>query len=127
MIDDNWGNGGPACCGPDSRMLLAVAAWLLMPLFRARARRRLYADGMTGDITAVAALIIALTGLLGALAGFLSLFRRVEAVHVLVNSQLAAMMTRVDQLTGALQGAGVAVPPRLSGEEGRGPRPGGQR
>jgi hypothetical protein len=36
MIDDNWGNGGPACCGPDSRMLLAVAAWLLMPLFRAR-------------------------------------------------------------------------------------------
>jgi hypothetical protein len=82
---------------------------------------------MTGDITAVAALIIALTGLLGALAGFLSLFRRVEAVHVLVNSQLAAMMTRVDQLTGALQGAGVAVPPRLSGEEGPGPRSGGQR
>jgi hypothetical protein len=62
-------------------------------------------------------LIIALTGLLGAVLGIIGLFRKVQAVHVLVNSQLTAMMKRVDQLTGVLQGAGLEVPGRLNGED----------
>jgi hypothetical protein len=70
-------------------------------------------------VSGVVALIIALTGLLGALAGLIALFRKVKEVHVLVNSQLSAMMQRVDQLTGVLQGAGLTVPGRLgTGEAG---------
>jgi hypothetical protein len=68
-------------------------------------------------MTGVIALIVALTGLLGALGGLIALFRKVQAVHVLVNSQLSAMMQRVDQLTGVLQGAGLQVPDRLGGGE----------
>ena len=70
-------------------------------------------------MTGVIALIVALTGLLGALGGLIALFRKVQAVHVLVNSQLSTMMQRVDQLTGVLQGAGLQVPDRLGrGETG---------
>ena len=58
-------------------------------------------------------LILALTGLLSAIAGIIGLFRKVKAVHLLVNSQLSEMITRVEQLTGVLQGAGVDVPDRL--------------
>jgi hypothetical protein len=42
------------------------------------------------------------------------LFRKVQAVHVLVNSQLTKMVSRVEQLTGVLQGAGLDVPDRLT-------------
>ena len=64
----------------------------------------------------IVALIVALTGLLGAVTGIIVLFRKVQAVHVLVNSQLSAMMKRVEQLTGVLQGAGLEVPKRLNSE-----------
>jgi len=67
------------------------------------------------------ALIVALTGLLSAVAGIIALFRKVQAVHVLVNSQLKTVMQRVDQLTGVIQGAGLEVPGRLDGEEGKPP------
>ena len=70
-------------------------------------------------MTGVIALIVALTGLLGALGGLIALFHKVQAVHVLVNSQLSTVMQRVDQLTGVLQGAGLQVPDRLGhGETG---------
>jgi hypothetical protein len=69
-------------------------------------------------VNGVVALIVALTGLLGALAGIIALFRKVAAVHVLVNSQLKTVMQRVDQLTGVIQGAGLEVPGRLNGEDG---------
>jgi hypothetical protein len=62
------------------------------------------------------ALIVALTGLIGAVGGIIATLRRVQAVHVLVNSQLTGMMKRVDQLTGVLQGAGLVVPDRLNGD-----------
>ena len=60
------------------------------------------------------ALITALTGLLIAVIGLIGLFRKVQAVHVLVNSQLSKMISRVEQLTGVLQGAGLDVPDRLT-------------
>ena len=63
----------------------------------------------------VIALIVALTGLLGAVAGLIALFRRVQAVHVLVNSQLKTVMQRVDQLTGVIREAGLEVPERPDG------------
>jgi hypothetical protein len=59
------------------------------------------------------ALVISVTGLLSAIAGLVGLFRKVQAVHVLVNSQLSKMISRVEQLTGVLQGAGLDVPPRI--------------
>jgi len=63
------------------------------------------------------AVVVALTGLLGAVGALVALFRKVQAVHVLVNSQLHDMMQRVDQLTGVLQGAGLQVPGRLGTDE----------
>jgi len=63
---------------------------------------------MSGTI----AFIVAVTGLVGAVAGLLALFRKVAAVHVLVNSQLSRMVVRVEQLTRALQDAGIDVPDR---------------
>jgi hypothetical protein len=44
--------------------------------------------------------------------GFLSTRRKVAEVHVLVNSQLHDVLDRVAQLTGALEHAGVDVPPK---------------
>jgi hypothetical protein len=44
-------------------------------------------------------------------------------VHVLVNSQLSKMVTRVEQLTGVLQGAGLDVPDRLINGEAHPPAP----
>jgi hypothetical protein len=79
-------------------------------------------------VNGVVALIVALTGLLGALAGIIALFRgqranhvetlaKVDEVHTLVNSQSKEMTRRIDQLTGVLQGAGLEVPGRLNGED----------
>lgn len=68
-------------------------------------------------MSGVIALIVAVAGLLGAVAGIIGLFRKVAAVHVLVNSQLTATMQRVEQLTGVLRDAGLAVPDR-PGEAG---------
>jgi hypothetical protein len=58
-------------------------------------------------------LLVALTGLLSAIAGIAGLFVKVKAVHSLVNSQLDRMITRVEQLTGVLQGANIDVPHEL--------------
>jgi hypothetical protein len=65
-------------------------------------------------VTSTIALIVALTGLISAVTGLVVLFRKVQAVHVLVNSQLTKMVSRVEQLTGVLQGAGLDVPDRLT-------------
>jgi hypothetical protein len=67
-------------------------------------------------MSGVIALIVALTGLLGAAGTLVALFRKTSAVHELVNSNMRDMTKRVDQLTGALQGAGVDIPKRLNGE-----------
>jgi hypothetical protein len=72
-------------------------------------------------MSGVIALIVALTGLIGAVGGLIALLRKVQAVHVLVNSQLKTVMQRVDQLTGVLQGAGLQVPPRINGGEKKPP------
>jgi hypothetical protein len=40
----------------------------------------------------------------------------VQEVHVLVNSQLQAVVARVTQLITAMEKAGVAVPPNMNGE-----------
>jgi hypothetical protein len=69
------------------------------------------------------ALIVAVTGLLGAVGGLIALFLKVKEVHVLVNSQSKEMTKRIDQLQGVLQGAGLAVPDRLNGEPGSLPVP----
>ena len=70
-------------------------------------------------MSGIIALIVALTGLIGAIGGLIALFRKVAAVHVLVNSNMKDLMQRVDQLTGVLQGAGLQVPDRIGhGEAG---------
>lgn len=74
-------------------------------------------------MSATVALIIAMTGLITAVGGIVGLFVKVQAVHVLVNSQLSKMVTRVEQLTGVLQGAGLDVPDRLINGEAHPPAP----
>ena len=49
------------------------------------------------------------------LAGTLRNQRQITQVHVLVNSQLHAVLDRVSQLTATLEQAGVDVPPRPDG------------
>lgn len=72
------------------------------------------------------ALIIALTGLVGAVGGIIALFVKAHAtsvqvtqvhsqvteVHSLVNNQLDRQLTYNQQLAAALTSAGVAVPPQ---------------
>ena len=56
---------------------------------------------------------------LTALIGFVVSLRKIQAVHVLVNSQLHEVLARVTQLTGTLEAAGVDVPdPPAHGEAG---------
>jgi hypothetical protein len=43
--------------------------------------------------------------------GFVSAHRKIGEVHVLVNSQLTAVVERVSLLTATLERAGVEVPP----------------
>jgi hypothetical protein len=43
-------------------------------------------------------------------AGLAGLRRKVQEVHVLVNSQLTTVLERVTQLTGSLEAAGIDVP-----------------
>lgn len=49
---------------------------------------------------------------LSSVVGFWQTRRKIREVHVLVNSQLHAVLDRVTQLTGTLHEAGVAVPPK---------------
>lgn len=72
------------------------------------------------------ALIIALTGLIGAIGGIIALFVKARStsaqvtqvkvmvgdVHALVNNQLDRQLTYNQQLAAALTSAGVAVPPQ---------------
>jgi hypothetical protein len=56
---------------------------------------------------------------LTAVIGFLQTRRKLTEIHVLVNSQLHDVLTRVTQLTGTLEAAGVDVPdPPGHGEQG---------
>jgi hypothetical protein len=48
---------------------------------------------------------------------------KAEEIHVLVNSQLQAVVARVSQLIDALEHAGVAVPPNKNGAGGSGDTP----
>jgi hypothetical protein len=65
--------------------------------------------------------IVLATGMvtfLTALIGFVVSLRKIQAVHVLVNAQLHDVLARVAQLTGTLEDAGVAVPPKPGAGEG---------
>jgi len=55
-------------------------------------------------------LAVAVLTFLTAAVGFMMSFRRIQAVHLLVNSQLHDLLARVTQLTDALTAAGVDVP-----------------
>jgi len=54
--------------------------------------------------------------------GFLVSLRKIQAVHVLVNSQLHDVLMRVTQLTGTLHSAGVDVPAPAAGHGEAGER-----
>lgn len=70
-------------------------------------------------MSGVIALIVAVTGLVAAVTGLIALFRKVQQVHVLVNSNMQELDMRVTQLTAALTQAGVDVPkPPGQGEAG---------
>jgi hypothetical protein len=65
-----------------------------------------------------------LLGFLTAVVGFLILFKKVQQVHVLVNSNLTKVMARLGieqerstQLHDTLASAGVEIPPRPSQEK----------
>lgn len=66
--------------------------------------------------------VVAVATLITALLGIAGLFRKVKEIHVLVNSQLSQMMARVEQLTKAMEAAGMQVPPRPG--DGDTPKPG---
>jgi len=64
-------------------------------------------------MSSILTLLIGLVGLLTAVTTYLSVKngRRIEQVHVIVNSRMTAVLERVDQLTEALEGSDTAVPP----------------
>jgi hypothetical protein len=71
------------------------------------------------------ALITALATLLGTVVALIQVFRKVKQVHVLVNSNLTAVMDKLGieqdrsaQLTSALDAGGVPVPPKPPAREG---------
>ena len=75
-------------------------------------------------MSGVIALIVAVTGLLGAAAALIALFRKQQQIHVLVNSQLHQVLSRVTQLTDTLNKAGIDVPAAPGhGEAGGPPEP----
>jgi hypothetical protein len=72
---------------------------------------------VSGDIAAITALVVALTGLIGGIAAFVPIVRRqkatqatVEATHKLVNGAHTAMVAYQGQLVDALERGGVTVP-----------------
>jgi hypothetical protein len=64
-------------------------------------------------VSAVLAVIASAAVVLGFITALLGLGarRRIQEVHVLVNSQLSGVVARVAQLTAAMQAAGLDVPP----------------
>jgi hypothetical protein len=54
--------------------------------------------------------IIAAVGALASVIGVIVALRRVQQVHVIVNSQNTELRERVEQLAGALQASGVEIP-----------------
>jgi hypothetical protein len=64
---------------------------------------------VSAALTVIASAAVVL-GFITALLG-LSARRRIQEVHVLVNSQLSDVLARVVQLTAALDAGGVDVPP----------------
>jgi hypothetical protein len=69
------------------------------------------------------ALAVSVITLATAVVGLVTVLRKVQAVHVLVNSQLSSVLGRVDQLTRALTNAGVDVPRSLPVPPGPVPGP----
>jgi hypothetical protein len=71
-------------------------------------------SSVAGIITASASLFIALGGAVGAVTVLIPQLRalkaKVEGVHDIVNSQRSAMVTRINELKGALEAAHVPVP-----------------
>jgi hypothetical protein len=71
-------------------------------------------------LAVVAALAVAM-GMVTAVIGLVNQHKitdtrvKVQEVHVLVNSQLQAVVARVSQLIEAMEKAGVAVPPNKNG------------
>lgn len=61
-------------------------------------------------VTAAVVLVTAVVACVTAVATWRTR-RQVQQVHIMVNSQRAAMAARLDQLTQALQGSDTAVPP----------------
>jgi hypothetical protein len=76
---------------------------------------------MTSNLLAVAAAAAVVLSFITAVIGLLNQRKikdtavKVQEVHVLVNSQLSAVVARVTQLVGTLEHAGVAVPPNQNG------------
>lgn len=74
-----------------------------------------------GLTAAIASVLVALTGLIGAVTLLIPALKRqkataatVEHIHDLVNGQATAAVAREDQLVGVLTSAGVTVPDRPS-------------
>lgn len=65
--------------------------------------------GALGALTAVTSLAATLVGLVN--------HRRIDEVHVLVNSRLHEVIDRADQLVAALEAAGVDVPDAPTGDK----------
>lgn len=65
---------------------------------------------MTDQVLVLAGLVITFATTLVGFLQSLRNSRKISEVHVLVNSQLAAVLARVTQLTGTLTDAGLDVP-----------------
>jgi hypothetical protein len=63
-----------------------------------------------GITTAVSTIIIALTGLLAAFAGFYKVIRPVKEIHEIVNSQRTEMRQYTEVLMAVLRSHGIEVP-----------------
>lgn len=60
-------------------------------------------------LAGIALIITALTGMLSVILTYMNR-RKIKEVHILVNSKMAAALTRILQLEGALEDADVDVP-----------------
>ena len=81
-----------------------------LPPFSASTKR---VDGVTFTLAVLALIVASITCVTAALNFHTSRSnqRRIQEVHILVNSKFSAAITRIDQLTQTLERADVAVPP----------------
>ena len=67
---------------------------------------------MVNTITSISAALVALATLLTAVvAVWRNLKKDLSVIHVLVNSQLTTVVSRVEQLSATMRKEGVAIPP----------------